>query len=301
MATEVGGILWKRDNDKTSEHNEIWDDTALIEAYDRAVSQMKEVISKKNKNQVSEDEKITGRKKNKKRGKGKQKPKWKLGDYCQAIFSEDGLLYEACVMSTNEQEGTCVVHFLGYGNEEEVRIGDLLASQGKHARAQQELAAQGYFPDGIDVENHSESMEWIGTRYGSLKPGKKPAKKPKKGTVSHPGKNNPYLRDANDFHHQSFMSPHACHTGFQGSNPAWQYANQLHGPSTSFIPDIPPPPPFPLDDEGVTDEEALASMLMSWYMSGYHTGYYQALRQMRTESCGCQEHGNKKCCLHCSS
>ncbi|XP_076342968.1 uncharacterized protein LOC143243106 [Tachypleus tridentatus] len=72
-------------------------------------------------------------------------------DYCQAIFSEDGLLYEACVMSINEQEGTCVVHFLGYGNEEEVWIGDLLASQGKHARAQQELAAQGYFADNIDV------------------------------------------------------------------------------------------------------------------------------------------------------
>ncbi|XP_076323181.1 survival motor neuron protein-like isoform X3 [Tachypleus tridentatus] len=118
MATEGGGILWKRDNDQ-----------------------------------------------------------WKLGDYCQAIFSEDGLLYEACVMSTNEQEGTCVVHFLGYGNEEEVRIGDLLASQGKHARAQQELAAQGYFADNIDVENHSESMEWIGTRYGSLKPGKETQKR----------------------------------------------------------------------------------------------------------------------------
>ncbi|XP_076342490.1 nonsense-mediated mRNA decay factor SMG5-like [Tachypleus tridentatus] len=45
-----------------------------------------------------------------------------------------------------------VVPSVGYGNEEEVWIGDLLASQGKHARAQQELAAQGYFVDNIDVE-----------------------------------------------------------------------------------------------------------------------------------------------------
>ncbi|XP_022245191.1 survival motor neuron protein 1-like isoform X3 [Limulus polyphemus] len=224
MAAGEGDILWKKDDEKTSEHNEIWDDTALIEAYDRAVSQMKEVISKKNKNQVPEDEKITGRKKNKKRGKGKRKPK-----------------------------------------------------------------------------NHSEGMEWIGTRYGSLKSGKKPAKKPKKGTVSHSGENNPYLHQANGFHHQSFMPPHACRTGFQGFSPARQCTNQLHGPSSSFIPDIPPPPPFPLDDEGVTDDEALASMLMSWYMSGYHTGYYQALRQMRSESCECQGHIDKKCCLHCSS
>ncbi|XP_076342060.1 uncharacterized protein LOC143242518 isoform X2 [Tachypleus tridentatus] len=81
------------------------------------------------------------------------------------------------------------------------------------------------------------------------------------------------------------MPPHACHTGFQGSNPAWQYAEQLHGPSTSFIPDIPPLPPFPLDDEGVTDDEALASMLMSWYMSGYHTVSNSSQQALMDSSC----------------
>ncbi|XP_076305443.1 uncharacterized protein LOC143222620 isoform X2 [Tachypleus tridentatus] len=169
-------------------------------------------------------------------------------------------------MSTNEQEGTCVVHFLGYGNEEEVWIGDLLASQGKHARAQQELAVQGYFADNIDVENHSESMEWIGTRYGSLKPGNKTCKE----TVSHP------IIYATSCMSYRFSDCHCLLLIYiyslnpfvqlyvQGSNPAWQYADQLHGPSTSFILDIPPLPPFPLDDEGVTDDKAPASMLMSW-------------------------------------
>ncbi|VDM97839.1 unnamed protein product [Thelazia callipaeda] len=29
------------------------------------------------------------------------------------------------------------------------------------------------------------------------------------------------------------------------------------------------------------EEEALTSMLMSWYMTGYHTGYYQALQDQK--------------------
>lgn len=36
---------------------------------------------------------------------------------------------------------------------------------------------------------------------------------------------------------------------------------------------IPPPPP-PMSPDTLEDDEALGSMLMSWYMSGYHTGYY---------------------------
>jgi len=38
----------------------------------------------------------------------------------------------------------------------------------------------------------------------------------------------------------------------------------------------PPPPTFLHNQPGASSEqEAMASMLMSWYMSGYHTGYYQ--------------------------
>lgn len=35
---------------------------------------------------------------------------------------------------------------------------------------------------------------------------------------------------------------------------------------------IPPPPP--MSPDMMEDDEALGSMLISWYMSGYHTGYY---------------------------
>jgi len=50
------------------------------------------------------------------------------------------------------------------------------------------------------------------------------------------------------------------------------------------IPLLPPPmPPHLLRHQGhlPEEDEAMASMLMSWYTSGYHTGYYQAMRDMK--------------------
>ena len=54
-----------------------------------------------------------------------------------------------------------------------------------------------------------------------------------------------------------------------------------HFKSESFVP--PPIPPTLLSSTGAdkVENEALASMLMSWYMSGYHTGYYNAMQKFR--------------------
>lgn len=44
------------------------------------------------------------------------------------------------------------------------------------------------------------------------------------------------------------------------------------------------PPPFLRTDfpKINTEDEATASMLMSWYMAGYHTGYYAAMKAQKT-------------------
>ena len=41
-----------------------------------------------------------------------------------------------------------------------------------------------------------------------------------------------------------------------------------------MFPSVPPPPP-PMPAAPGSENEAMYSMLISWYMSGYHTGYYQ--------------------------
>lgn len=48
-----------------------------------------------------------------------------MGDECSAYWSEDGQLYAATISSIDEERGTCVVVFTGYGNEEEQNLEDL--------------------------------------------------------------------------------------------------------------------------------------------------------------------------------
>lgn len=66
-------------------------------------------------------------------------------------------------------------------------------------------------------------------------------------------------------------------------------------PNQPLFPPIPPPPlPIQLSNllntsnqnerEVISKEDALHSMLMSWYMSGYHTGYYFGLTQANAAS-----------------
>lgn len=52
---------------------------------------------------------------------------WQVGDSCCAYWSEDGQLYAATISSIDQNRGTCVVLFTGYGNEEEQNLEDLLS------------------------------------------------------------------------------------------------------------------------------------------------------------------------------
>ncbi|KAF8369109.1 smn-1, partial [Pristionchus pacificus] len=45
----------------------------------------------------------------------------------------------------------------------------------------------------------------------------------------------------------------------------------------------PPPPPSFTSLPRPNEDDALSSMLMSWYMSGYHTGYYQAMQDLKAD------------------
>ncbi|XP_075931147.1 survival motor neuron protein-like [Petromyzon marinus] len=48
------------------------------------------------------------------------------GDLCQAAWSEDGVVYDATIKSVDASAGTCVMVFTGYGNEDELKLADLL-------------------------------------------------------------------------------------------------------------------------------------------------------------------------------
>lgn len=51
--------------------------------------------------------------------------KWKVGDTCQAVWSQDGSYYDATVDSISDDLTTCTVSFDKYGNTEIVKLSSL--------------------------------------------------------------------------------------------------------------------------------------------------------------------------------
>lgn len=45
---------------------------------------------------------------------------------CKAAYTEDGELYAAQILTINEDNSTCTVQYIEYGNEEEQPLDDLL-------------------------------------------------------------------------------------------------------------------------------------------------------------------------------
>ncbi|VDN53399.1 unnamed protein product [Dracunculus medinensis] len=73
-----------------------------------------------------------------------------------------------------------------------------------------------------------------------------------------------------------------------------QSGSQLFEESVHFMPSfIPPPLPVFNGLKVNNEDEALGSMLMSWYMSGYHSGYYAAIRDQKNAE-SCESSSNKK-------
>ena len=91
--------------------------------------------------------------------------KWKAGDQCRAVFSEDGLVYDAEILFVDQQAGTCVVRYRGYGNEEEHILDNLKPAPGRRPRPQQKMS---------DAEVHAElkrknnTIQFLGFSFSSV-------------------------------------------------------------------------------------------------------------------------------------
>uniref|UniRef100_S4R529 Tudor domain-containing protein n=1 Tax=Petromyzon marinus TaxID=7757 RepID=S4R529_PETMA len=118
-----------------SDDSDIWDDTALIKAYDKAVTCFKVSVSDSGcECTTSGDEPFCfiarkGRLDGVNRCPSLCQPlacQWRPGDLCQAAWSEDGVVYDATIKSVDASAGTCVVVFTGHGNEDELKLADLL-------------------------------------------------------------------------------------------------------------------------------------------------------------------------------
>ncbi|XP_076713232.1 survival motor neuron protein isoform X3 [Callospermophilus lateralis] len=236
-------VLFRRGTGQ-SDDSDIWDDTALIKAYDKAVASFKHALKNGDICETSDKPKGTPRRKPVKKNKNQKKntatplKQWKVGDKCSAIWSEDGCVYPATIASVDFKRETCIVIYTGYGNREEQNLSDLLSPTSEVANNIEQNTQ----------ENENESqVSTDESENSSRSPGNKPNNIKSKAT--------PW---------DCFLPP-----------PPPMPGSGL-GPGKI----IPPPPPICPDSD---DADALGSMLISWYMSGYHTGYYMGFRQNQKE------------------
>lgn len=234
-------VLFNKDQ-KNEDSDDIWDDRALIRAYDRSIQKIKQELKsgslqhkkitadlkldeeeedycleenefdEEKEGYCDEDEDETDLTQiDKKVSKKKTSKDWSIGDLCTAIYTEDGLLYPAKIIKifshNGENKKKCIVKFLFYLNEEEKYLDEL-----------------------YEYQNEKISKE---------------------GKV--------------------FFDHDTIETG------------QSNFPANFQI----PPPPLPTinnKESNTTEQDALNSMLLSWYMNGYHTGYYIGLTQNKKNS-----------------
>jgi len=295
----IGEVLFSR-NHGDSENENIWDDTALIKAYDEAVSSFKSKL-------LSENGAGTGKGKTstatKKAASKEGAARWKSGDRCQAAWTEDGVIYDAEILwiSSNKRAR---VRYIPYGNEEEHPLSSLLPA----GFSAVPVVSYDEVEEVDDVEScvsheasstpeESESGLGSGLTWNQQLRATLPSNWL---GANHARANTSHTTAA---HHAAATASAAApipQMAAPGAFPSPQLSHQSAGRSRgnaaepTSIPMTPPPimPQLPRGVAAGDDSEntALYSMLMSWYMSGYHTGYYQAKR----DSSQTTNHQNRK-------
>jgi survival motor neuron protein len=171
------------------------------------------------------------------------------GKYCRSTFSEDGKDYEAVILQVYPEESV-LLRYIGYENEEVRPISLLKDSAGEQARIKQtQMAKEELGQDEALIHEANDTEEGEDPSIEQ----QDPLKQEKSAKASNPTKRSSSGRIQD------------------------QTEQSTSGPTFS----LPCPPPILSSFGGNEDDEALASMLMSWYMSGYHTGYYQAMKKYR--------------------
>jgi len=240
--SEDDSVIFVRGNSDESASDDVWDDSALIKAYDKAIGLAKEEVSRRIgvKNQSSNAKQNKSLPQKQTRQAQKNQRKWCVGSPCRAIYSEDGKLYEAVIIQIFENTGTCIVKFIGYDNEEKVELSSLLESEGLQSQTAQRKEA-------ATAEQTSSSMEFEESQKIN-----------------------------------GFQDPRMDYESSEAKSLKNMYVPGLSFNSDiGAIPPAPPLPPQLMARLPENDADALSSMLMSWYISGFHTGYYHGLKQAR--------------------
>jgi len=274
---ENDAILYQRGDESGGQ--DAWDDSALIKAYDEAVSAMKAKLAEQNPDFCpivkSKGKKKQKKKKNKKSASSSHG--WSVGDTCRAVYTEDGEVYTARIVSLDSND-TCTLEYLGYGNQETQQLAHLMpiTSQPSSLRTDTASEAESVNPE-VLIKKQSQNKPKRHKPASKNMPNSQ--KRESSGSFSFPWANQiPQPPPWGQMHPPSAFPP-------LNPRPFPNYPANGPGPACPppMFPSVPPPPP-PMPAAPGSENEAMYSMLISWYMSGYHTGYYQGLQQSSNAS-----------------
>ncbi|CAB3244124.1 unnamed protein product [Arctia plantaginis] len=247
-----------------------WDDRKLNDAYDKALKIANAEVAKRvamsTNTQNGGKEDTAKNKKEKKSSQNtstKKKHLWRAGLPCRSVYEGDGLEYEAFIlrMINNEE---CVVRYLGYENSEIVPISSLKPTHGNDERTKQiEQALREKVDDGFGSQspNPGEDME-ASDRVPSPDSIDQASFQKKKRSYKKKNSNS----------RNNFELP---------GMPVMPNISMLRNIGSLEMPMPPPPMTFTSSDKTESEEQAISSMLLSWYMSGYYTGLYQGLKRSK--------------------
>uniref|UniRef100_A0A8C8SKW7 Tudor domain-containing protein n=1 Tax=Pelusios castaneus TaxID=367368 RepID=A0A8C8SKW7_9SAUR len=322
MAECAGEIVYQKEGPQSADCAAT-DDCALIRSYDRAVSSYKDTLGAGNKDQASESsessassgtesEEHVEEEEEKEEEKEEEGSQWKVGDACCAVWSGDGLLYPAHVVSLSEEGGDCVVEYEHYGNREAQKLQELLPPNGSPDGTQEarrmwkvgDICCAVWSGDGllypatvrlVDAAAGTCLVEFDG--YGNkeqqaleelLPPGGAANWAAEVGAPTVPRGRSPGCPPGppHSRQRQSTKGKGAHRFPPLPKGGSWWPGPVTFGPpprGPSWPPErcccfqgAPLPPPPLLSPPGTEDDErdALACMLLAWHMSGYHTGFY---------------------------
>lgn len=119
--------------------SDLWDDTLLIKAYDESLKLAKEEVAKRIARSTNTGAGVSS---DSEAPAGQQpfnSSDYKAGDFVRCTFAEDGIDYEAIIISIEDDQ--YLIKYVGYDNEEVVEAESLIPSWGKKARKKQIMAA----------------------------------------------------------------------------------------------------------------------------------------------------------------
>ncbi|XP_075979923.1 survival motor neuron [Anticarsia gemmatalis] len=257
------------ESDEDDNEGAEWDDTKLTAAYDKALMIANAEVAKRVAMSTNTHGGVKEEGSKNKKVKPVSRPdssnsavEWKPGMPCRSVYSGDGEEYEAFVLRLLSDKD-CIVKYLGYDNSEVVLLESLRPSLGNEERTRQiEQALLEKNDDGFGSQSPTPDMG-VSDRVPSPESIDRTAYQKKKRQSKKKKANN---RPSN------FELPPI---------PAMPNISMLRNLGPMEMPMAPPPMMFPSNDRTDSEDQAISSMLFSWYMSGYYTGIYQGMKRAK--------------------